>query len=182
MKRFEKASLLAGGEFFDRVDYTWQAWLPARQIIKDALAGRKSGEGADASGRLLIFDEYAAWKVCDRRMEGDALADSSPTRGTQSHLFDLEADLAIPDNELVLYVVYPDESGKWRVQCVPESADSFISRKPLPEPWRGVRDQELSELSGIPDCLFVHASGFIGGNGTRQGALDMAHAALRFGS
>jgi len=91
----------------------------------------------------------------------------------------LEKALSIPVDEQVLYVVYPDESGKWRIQCVPESPDSFISRKPLPEPWRGVRDEELSQLSGIANCLFVHASGFIGGNNTRQGALDMTHAALK---
>lgn len=74
--------------------------------------------------------------------------------------------------------MYPDESGKWRVQCVPEAPDSFISRKPLPEPWRGIRDEELSKLSGIAGCIFVHQSGFIGGNTTREGALEMAHKAL----
>jgi urease accessory protein len=63
MKRFEKASQLAGGEFFDRVDYTWEAWLPARQIIEEALEHRKEAQGGDAQGRLLVFDEYAAWKV-----------------------------------------------------------------------------------------------------------------------
>jgi urease accessory protein len=68
MKRFEKASHLAGQEFFDRVDYTWEAWLPARKIIEDALQSRKQSEGGDAKGRLLIFDDYAAWKVrCQRR-------------------------------------------------------------------------------------------------------------------
>ncbi|UZJ53955.1 hypothetical protein CBS101457_003275 [Exobasidium rhododendri] len=158
MRRFEKASQLAGQEFFDRVDYTWEAWLPARKSIEDALRSRKQTEGGDAEGRLLVFDEYAAWK---------------------SHIFELEKDLSIPANEQVLYVIYPDESSKWRIQCVPESADSFISRKPLPEPWRGVRDEQLSELSGISACLFVHASGFIGGNATKQGALEMAHAALK---
>lgn len=54
----------------------------------------------------------------------------------------------------VLYVLYPEqpdnENSKWRIQCVPESPDSFTNRKSLPEAWRGVRDQELSEVSGIP--------------------------------
>ena len=62
------------------------------------------------------------------------------------------------------YIVYPDESGgNWRIQAVPVSPHSFESRKALPEPWRGVRDDALSELSGIPGGIFVHASGFIGG-------------------
>ena len=55
---------------------------------------------------------------------------------------------------------------------------SFESRKPLPEAWRGVRDDELSKLSGIDGCVFVHASGFIGGNKTEEGTMKMAFAAL----
>jgi len=49
---------------------------------------------------------------------------------------------------------------------------------PLPEPWRGVRDEALSQLTGIPGCVFVHSSGFIGGNRTREGALEMARRTL----
>jgi uncharacterized UPF0160 family protein len=32
--------------------------------------------------------------------------------------------------------------------------------------WRGYRDEALSEISRIPDCIFVHAGGFIGGKYT----------------
>jgi len=61
---------------------------------------------------------------------------------------------------------------------MPITVDSFQNRKPLPEEWRGLRDQELSTKSGIPGCVFVHASGFIGGNGSFEGALQMAQKAL----
>lgn len=54
----------------------------------------------------------------------------------------------------------------------------FICRLPLPEPWRGLRDEALDQVSGIPGCIFVHASGFIGGHYTREGALSMARATL----
>jgi len=50
----------------------------------------------------------------------------------------------------------------------------FFFRLSLLNKWCGVRDEELSELSGIPGCIFVHASGFIGGNKTYDGALQMA--------
>ena len=53
------------------------------------------------------------------------------------------------------------------------------SRLSLLEEWRGVRDQELSDLSGIPGCIFVHAGGFIGGNETYEGALEMATRTLQ---
>lgn len=63
-----------------------------------------------------------------------------------------------------IYVIYPDETaGTWRVQAVPVSPESFESRKPLPEEWRGLRDEELSRASGIDGSIFIHASGFIGG-------------------
>ena len=51
-------------------------------------------------------------------------------------------------------------------------------RLSLLEQWRGVRDEELSKLSGIPECIFVHASGFIGGTKTYEGVLEMARRTL----
>jgi len=47
----------------------------------------------------------------------------------------------------------------------------------MPE-WRGLRDEELSKKSGIPGCIFVHATGFIGGNKTEEGVLEMARRCL----
>ena len=61
---------------------------------------------------------------------------------------------------------------------MPLTFDSFENRKPLPAEWRGLRDDELSVISGIPGCIFVHAAGFIGGNKTFEGALQMARKAL----
>ena len=58
----------------------------------------------------------------------------------------------------------------------------YQCRLPLPEPWRGVRDDSLSKLCGVPGCVFVHASGFIGGNMTYGGALLMAVKALEMKS
>lgn len=65
------------------------------------------------------------------------------------------------------------------MQAVAVSPDNFESRKPLPSQWRGLRDEELSKESGIPGCVFVHISGFIGGNQSYDGALAMARAALK---
>jgi uncharacterized UPF0160 family protein len=95
-------------------------------------------------------------------------------------LFGLELALAVPAYRQPFYVIYPDETGgNWRVQAIPVSPESFESRKALPEPWRGIRDEELSRIAGIEDCVFVHASGFIGGNKTKEGALEMAKRAVQ---
>lgn len=86
--------------------------------------------------------------------------------GIQEHLFELEADESVTAIEAsqATYVVYPDETaGNWRIQAVPLTPESFESRKALPEVWRGLRDDELSRVSGIEGGIFIHASGFIGG-------------------
>lgn len=75
--------------------------------------------------------------------------------------------------------VQDDRSKHWRVQAVAIAPDRFESRRPLPANWRGLRDDELSRESGIPGCVFVHMSGFIGGNQTYEGALTMARTALK---
>lgn len=72
-----------------------------------------------------------------------------------------------------------ERSKSWRVQAVAKSPDSFESRKALPTQWRGLRDDELSKECGIPGCVFVHMSGFIGGNHTYEGALAMARGGLK---
>ena len=79
-------------------------------------------------------------------------------------MFEIEVEQDISPEGRPLYVLYPDEmASNWRIQAIPISPDSFESRKALPEAWRGVRDDALSQLTGIPGCIFVHASGFIGG-------------------
>lgn len=112
-------------------------------------------------------------------------------------MFELEQEAdSVAEPNQAIYVVYPDETANtWRVQAVPISPDSFESRKALPEAWRGLRDDELSKVSGIDGCIFIHASGFTGGssachscgrrlssnltgNKTKDGALQLARTAL----
>lgn len=155
-KRFETASQRIGEEFDRDLDYYTKAWLPARKIVEEAFAARGQ---YDAEGRILVFEgQSVPWK---------------------DHLYSLEEEQ--PNSGKPLYVLYPEKptpDAKWRVQCVPVSKDSFTSRQPLPEAWRGFRDEQLDGITGIAGGVFVHAAGFIGGNKTREGALAMAKKAL----
>ncbi|EEB06460.2 eukaryotic protein [Schizosaccharomyces japonicus yFS275] len=108
------------------------------------------------SSPIIVFQKSCPWK---------------------SHLFEIEEEKNIVGQ--FKYALYSDGKN-WRIQAVSISPDSFVSRLPLPEPWRGVRDDALSKLTGIPGCIFVHASGFIGGNATYEGVLEMAKKALNF--
>ncbi|CAG9464474.1 unnamed protein product [Pedinophyceae sp. YPF-701] len=152
-ERFSKASQMAGGEFLADLEYWSKGWLPARGLVSAALKARKD---VHPSGKILRFDQVCPWK---------------------EHLFDLEREEGCVGE--AIYVLYKDQrEGKWRVQAVPLSPSSFDGRKMLPEPWRGLRDDKLDEVSGIKGCVFVHAAGFIGGHATYEGALEMAVRAL----
>ncbi|CDF32246.1 unnamed protein product [Chondrus crispus] len=150
---FMAAVRLAGAEFDDCVLRVARSWLPARAIVAAAMDARAPHH---PSGSILVMREWAPWK---------------------EHLFDLEREADQVGD--VLYVVYKDMTGDtWRLQCVPVEGAAFESRKKLPEPWRGLRDDQLSQLTGIPKCVFVHAAGFIGGNLEFDGAMEMARRAI----
>lgn len=78
----------------------------------------------------------------------------------------------------ILYVIFPDKSGAWRVQAVPPSPESFNMRKPLPEKWRGLREEELKEVTGIGTAIFCHPAGFIAGCQTKDDAIKLAKLAV----
>jgi len=156
--RFEEASLLTGTEFLGKLDYFSDAWWPARDILLAAVLASKVE--VDPSGKLILLERFLPWK---------------------EHLFELEADdhVHAVHSGQAIYIVYPDDTaGQWRVQAVPLSPQSFESRKALPEAWRGLRDEKLDEVTRIEGCVFIHASGFIGGSKTKSGALLLAKTAL----
>ncbi|KAJ7786345.1 metal-dependent protein hydrolase [Mycena metata] len=141
--QFAKASQLTGEEFVGKLSYYANSWLPARDLLVQAV---KSSKQIDPTGKIIVFDQFLPWK---------------------EHLFDFEAESATAEEDKAIYVV-----------PFPCPSDSFDSRKALPEAWRGLRDDTLSAASGIEGCVFVHASGFIGGNKTKEGAMKLATAAL----
>lgn len=91
----------------------------------------------------------------------------------KSHILDIEKDAG--EIGRIKYVLYPDRASKtWRIQAVPAESGSFQSRKPLKEAWRGLRDTELADKTGVKDARFVHHTGFIGGAKSYEGVLKMA--------
>lgn len=151
--RFAQAVELTGEEFKESVNYYAKSWLPARSLV---LADLQARHTIHPSGKIVKLTSFCPWK---------------------EHLHALEAEIGAAGQ--VKYVLYEDDrEKKWRVQAVGTSPGSFDSRKALPVAWRGLRDAALSEASGVPGGVFVHASGFIGGNDTYEGALAMAAKAL----
>ncbi|XP_064383990.1 MYG1 protein C27H6.8-like [Halichondria panicea] len=140
---------LVGGEFEQCVKGLQNVWLPARINVRSAIEKRLE---VHSSGAVLKLEEACPWK---------------------EHLFELERTLGL--SESAKFMLYKEgDSDKWRVQAVPLHESGFENRLSLHTAWRGLRDEELSSVSGIPGCVFVHSSGFIGGNLTYEGALEMA--------
>jgi uncharacterized UPF0160 family protein len=151
---FMKAFKIVGQEFEKRVNYMYKSWLPARQFVQKAVEKRVQ---VHESGKILELEPKGLpWK---------------------EHFFEFEKQLGLTDADICL-VIYEDDNGSWRVQSIPVSETSgFENRVPLP--WKGYRDKDLAEISGIEGAIFVHVTGFIGGAQTREGALKMAVEALR---
>jgi len=156
MTRFNQAMEMLKTEFLDKVNYFSKRWWPARELVVEAINNRFK---IDPSGKIMELSTGGCpWK---------------------EHLFPLEKKLGLDDPEKqLIYVIYEDMNKSWRIQGVPPASQSFDLRCGLPEAWRGYRDKELDTVSGIEGCIFVHASGFIGGNATREGAIKMAQKSL----
>ncbi|XP_035779764.1 MYG1 exonuclease-like [Anopheles albimanus] len=152
MERFEQAKAYVGQEFEDKVLYYVKSWWPARDIVRRALVNRFS---IHESGAILELEKFCPWK---------------------EHLYELEKEHDAVGQ--AKYVIYFNKENDWRIICVPNQSASFVCRKFLAKPWRGVRDSELVTVSGIEGATFCHQTGFIGGNLTREGALRMAVASL----
>lgn len=151
-RQFEKASELMGLAFEGEVRSMGLGWYVSRRIVMQAYESRHQ---YDQKGRIMVLEDVANWKDVLREIEDEQ---GNANEGK------------------VLYVLYPT-SDSVRIQAVAVAEGSFESRKALPQPWRGVRDEELDRVSGVAHGVFVHVSGFIGGNKTREGAIKMAQKA-----
>lgn len=150
---FLKASELMGLAFMNLLQGYGESWLPAREIVETAFKKRFE---LDESGEVIVLDRFCPWK---------------------EHLYAIEKDHG--EQGIIKFVLFSDSSKKWRISTVSVTSTSFEFRYGLPEPWRGVRDDALSKLTGVDGCVFVHAAGFIGGCETKEGVLELAKLALK---
>ena len=81
-------------------------------------------------------------------------------------------------SEEALYVVYPSQTGEWRIQTVPAELGSFEDRKSLPKAWSGLSGEALQEVTGIDDAMFCHNGLFIAGAESFASTMKMAALAL----
>ncbi len=99
--------------------------------------------------RVIVLEKYTPWKRTVHTLSKEAL-----------------------------YVVYPSQTGQWRIQTVPVELGSFEDRKSLPKPWAGLSDKALKEVTGIDDAMFCHNGLFIAGAESFESTMKMASIAL----
>ncbi|MBR3353321.1 MYG1 family protein [Candidatus Saccharibacteria bacterium] len=79
----------------------------------------------------------------------------------------------------LLYAVFPATSGDWNVQAIPPTIEDMMAqRKPFPEGWRGLRDEELVRASGVETAIFCHTAGFFAVAKTKEDAISLAEKAV----
>jgi uncharacterized UPF0160 family protein len=79
-----------------------------------------------------------------------------------------------------LFVVLPsrDKKDKWSARAVRQDPKTFKNRKDFPKAWAGLRDEELQQVSGVPDAIFCHRALFLAVAKTKEGAIELAKKAL----
>ena len=100
--------------------------------------------------RVIVLEKYTPWKRTVHALSTEAL-----------------------------YMVYPSQTGQWRIQTVPVEPGSFEDRKSLPTQWAGLSDKALKDVTGIDDAMFCHNGLFIAGAESFESTMKMASIALQ---
>jgi uncharacterized UPF0160 family protein len=68
----------------------------------------------------------------------------------------------------------------WKLRGIPPSMSERMKvRKPLPEKWAGLHEEDLKKVSGIDGAVFCHKGRFISIWKTREDAIRALHIALQ---
>lgn len=156
LQHFKKAMGMVGEEVIEGIHFLGNIWWPKRQEFRRFFQDRKN---FDPSGQILLLDK-------------DYLV------GWKSAVYDIEEELgAVGEVKFIIYQTVSEDT-PWRTTGVPGSLKSFSLRAPLKEEWRGKRNEELQQVSGISDASFVHMSGFTGGAKSLAGVKSMVRKTL----
>jgi uncharacterized UPF0160 family protein len=78
-----------------------------------------------------------------------------------------------------LFVIMPSGS-HWKLRGIPPSIHERMKvRKPLPEAWSGLLEDDLKKVSGIKGAIFCHKGRFISIWETKEDALKALHLVLQ---
>jgi uncharacterized UPF0160 family protein len=142
-----------------------QAFAWARKILKNVLSEKVRAHRAIAA----IIKEF-------EHSDDTALL---VLEGDYSRQLIWQALMPKEEAKNLLYAVYSSgDDSSWNVVAMRSRLDSFDSRKPLPEEWRGLDEKDFQRVSGVADAIFCHRSGFLAAARSREGAVTLAKRAI----
>jgi uncharacterized UPF0160 family protein len=78
----------------------------------------------------------------------------------------------------LLYMVYPRTTTGWTAKSTIKEVGSFEPRKAFPESWRGLKDDDLAQVTGIEGSRFCHRSGYMVVADTKEHILQLVKIAV----
>jgi len=159
-EQFARAVQVAGIDFKAFLEDIALSWLPARQMVAKAYFDRKKYR---ANGHVLV-NETGGFPYKDHLRDIEA----EHCRSTAEH----------PEPPVLFVVVWDRGRKQWSAVAVEVRPGSFENKVPFPPQWRGLRDEELCAATGIPHCVFCHASGFLACNNELEDMLAMIDKAI----
>lgn len=169
----ESEAATIGEQFEDALQLAIQVSTGAfLRCLDQCLAERSVRVALEASAsRIVVLEEYVPW---------------------QAALLELTEDPTIANRTTnALLFVFPNQSGKWVVQCVAPRGEPFGKKLTtraavdgaetpgLPVEWASLTGAALVEVTGVPDAEFCHVNRFLAVASSKEGAMALAHAALK---
>jgi uncharacterized UPF0160 family protein len=112
-------------------------------------------EKMSGTGLVLIFEESIPW---------------------MDNFFELGGEL-----HPAQFVIMPAGS-HWKLRGIPPSLNERMKvRKPLPQNWAGLHEEELKKECGIQGAIFCHKGRFISIWESKEAAVRALHIALKRG-
>jgi uncharacterized UPF0160 family protein len=80
------------------------------------------------------------------------------------------------------FVLMPTGGNHWKLRGIPPTLSERMKvRRPMPEEWAGLHEEELRRVSGLKGAVFCHKGRFISIWETKEDALKALHMIMRKG-
>lgn len=127
-----------------------------------------------------LWDRYKYTQSC-RQIVEEAMESSKECLVFEHNIpwIDIFFDLG-GEHHPALYVIMP--SGRhWKLRGIPPNSEHRMQvRKPLPQEWAGLLEEDLKRVTGIPGAIFCHKGRFISVWETRHDAILALEKVLKF--
>lgn len=121
----------------------------------------------------LIYTHECQAKVQEKMFIGNEALIFDESLPWMENFFELGGD-----KHPAQFVIMP-AGDHWKLRTIPPSLNERMKvRKPLPQGWAGLRDEELQKVSGVEGAIFCHKGRFISIWKTKEDALKALHLVL----